>query len=580
MKKNDLSTGIRAVINFIKPYKIQVAAVVLALLISSASVLAMSWGLRHFIDKGFSSQDKVMLNYSILYLIGLVLILALSTAARMFFITSIGEKVVADLRRAIHLHLLTLSPSFFETRKPGEILSRLTNDISILQSIVGGGVSVAMRNIVMFIGALSILLISNTKLTLIVLLAIPPVIVPIIVLGKKARKFTKIVQDKVADIIALSSEVIHNIKLIQAYTQEEHEKTKFEERLQDELLTSLVRVKARSLNTAIIMMLIFSSVIFVLWVGSRDVLDGEMTHGQLSSFIFLSVLCASSIANLMETLNNLQKAAGISQGLAEFLAIKPEITSSEDAIEISNFSDISIKFENVIFYYPSRLNRPAIDNMSLIIESNKVTALVGKSGAGKSTILNLLMRFYDVQSGTICFNDINIKDLKLDKLRDNFSYVSQEQMTFSGTIKNNILYGRLDASDEDVREAARLASALNFIEKLPDSFNTVIGERGIRLSGGQRQRISIARAFLKNPRILLLDEATSSLDHENEVRVQEAMAKLMQGRTCIVIAHRLSTIQNADRIILISDGKVAEEGSHLELMAKNGLYARLYGMSN
>ena len=580
MKKDDLGSGIAAVIGFIKPYKIQVAGMILALCISSASVLIMSQGLRHFIDKGLASNDLLMLDYSVLYLIALVAILAVSTAARIFFVTTIGEKVVADLRKAIHFHLLTLSPSFFETRKPGEILSRLTNDITTLHGIVGGGISVAMRNIVMFIGALAILLVSNTKLTLIILLAIPPVIIPLIILGKRARRFTKIVQDKIANIISLSSEVIHNIKLIQAYAQEGYERERFNEKIQDELTTSLARVKARSLNTMIIMMLIFSSVIFVLWIGSRDVLDGSMTPGQLSSFIFLSVLCASSIANLMEVLNNLQKAAGISQGLTEFLAIKPEIVSAPDSIDLPKDLNASIVFEKVTFYYPSRLNRPAIDDFNLTIESNKVTALVGKSGAGKSTILNLIMRFYDVQSGAIRYDAVDIRRIKLEDLRRQFSYVSQEQLTFSDTIRNNILYGRMDASEEELIEAARSASALHFIKRLPEGFETVIGERGIRLSGGQRQRISIARAFLKNPRILLLDEATSALDHENEANVQEAMTRLMHGRTCVVIAHRLSTIQNADNIVLISDGRVMEEGTHSELMSRNGLYARLYAIGH
>ncbi len=588
MNKNDIKSGIIAIIGFIKPYKYHVIAMIFSLCISSSSVLLMSQGLRYFIDVGLVNHDASMLNYSILYLMILIIIMAFATAARVFFVNFIGEKVVADLRKAIHFHLLTLSPSFFETRKPGEILSHLTNDIATLQGIVGSGMSIAMRNIVMIIGALSILLVSNTKLTLIVLLAIPLVIIPIIILGKKTRNFTKVIQTKIANITALSSEVIQNIKLIQSYTQEEYEKNKFEHAIEDELSTSLFRIKMRSINTVIIMILVFSSVILILWIGGGDVLSGTITAGQLSSFIFLAVLTASSITNLMEVITNLQKAAGISQGLTEFLAIKSEIFSEQNAISINekyaqgyneSFQNSCIIFKNVTFSYPSRLNNPAIYDMNLSIEKNKITALVGKSGAGKSTIINLMMRFYDVTQGTIYYKGENIKNLKLDELRQEFGYVSQEQLTFADTIYNNIIYGRLDATKNEVIEAAKLASAFNFIEKLPDGFNTIIGEKGIRLSGGQRQRISIARAFLKNPKILLLDEATSSLDQENEAKVQKAITRLMKNRTCIVIAHRLSTIKNADRILFIADGQIIEQGTHDELINKNGYYAKLYGIN-
>lgn len=581
---------------YLRPYRRETISAFIALIFSSSSVLMLSQSVRHVIDGGISTCNEEMLINTVLKTFGIVIILGLATAFRFFFITSVGEKVTADIRKKINDKILSLSPSFFEVNRSGDLLSQLSGDTVMMYNIVSSSLSVMARNIVMLIGGMILLLSTSLKLTAIIALVIPILVLIVVLMGRTTKKLSRKSQDKVSELTSITDEIIHNIKTIQSYAKEEVEKDKFEAKLLETIKVSLDRISSRAVLTFMLIVGIFSTVGIVLWIGSADVIRGELSPGQLSSFVFLTIICGASMVSLSETLNNIQKASGVSERIAEFLAKEPEIQNCHGALKIieidvfnvamsddpshslHRFKDIT--FKNVTFCYPSKPDTPVLKDLSIVFPAGKTTALVGKSGAGKSTIFQLLLRFYNVNSGSILYHDVDIAKMDLHDLRSEFAYVSQDPAIFSASIYDNIAYSDPSATKERVYMAAEAAAATEFIEKLPEGFETFVGEKGVRLSGGQKQRIAIARAILKNPNILLLDEATSSLDSHNESLVQKGLNNLVKNRTCILIAHRLSTIKNTDNIIVIRDGQVCEQGNHDELMALNGYYSLLYTSSD
>ncbi len=592
-KKKVQNSGIKLLWQYLKPYTKQLIIVVLALLVSSSSVLIVSQSVRYMIDSGIAKHSSTSLNMAMLYLILLIILLAFGTACRTHFVTVIGEKVVADIRRALHSHILKLAPNYFEENKTGTIISMLTTDLGTIYTIVSGTLSIAMRNIVMLLGSISLLFIYSIKLTLVVFFMIPCVLVPIIVLARRARAMSKKLQDCMAEITAESENTLHNLKIIQAYGREDLSIGQFESKLQKELDTALKRSASRAILVTTVMILSFFGVIGVLWVGGNMVIDGEMSPGELSSFLLLTVLCAASAGALSDVIQNINKVFGIAERISEFLNISPQISENLNAIDLPKYTDSSIladttinennsiqdqtliEFRDVTFYYPSKLHRPAVKNLNFTLPPGKIIAVVGLSGAGKSTIIQLLLRFYDVTLGGIYINGANIKDVKLHNLRTHFAYVSQDAYIFSDTIFANIAYGNPTATYDDVLKAAKAAAAWQFINTLPEGLDTFVGENGVRLSGGQKQRISIARAIVHNPNVLILDEATSALDSHNENKVRLGLKQLMKNRSALVIAHRLSTVMGADSIIVMHKGAIVEQGKHDELLRYNGHYANL-----
>lgn len=577
MKRHKLFNEIRSVMSYAKPYKKEIILAIVALLFSSSSVLMLSQSVRSVIDQGISVGNEEMLSRAVIRTFIVVVVLGIATAVRFYFITYVGERVVADIRRKINDKILSLSPSFFEVNKAGDLLAQLSGDTTTIYNIISSSLSVMMRNIVMLIGGIILMVSTSLKLTAIIGLVIPLLVVLVAVMGRTTRKLARSAQDKVAELTSVTDEIIHNIKTIQSYAQEEYEKSRFEAKLSHLITISLGRITSRSLLTFALIIGVFSTVGIILWIGSADVIQGDISAGQLSSFIFLTIICGASLVALSETTNNIQKASGVSERISEFLSKVPDIINSDNALSIdSSDKRTEIRFDRVTFFYPSKPEFPVLNNISLVFESGKTTAIVGESGAGKSTIVQLILRFYDVKNGTILYNDLPLPRIDLYSLRREFAYVSQDPAIFSASIFDNIAYSNPNASLDEVKEAAKAAAAMEFICELPSGFDTFVGEKGVRLSGGQKQRIAIARAILKNPRVLLLDEATSSLDNQNELLVQQGLHNLMRNRTSIVIAHRLSTIKNADKIIVIKGGIVCEEGRHDELLKVDGYYSGLY----
>lgn len=594
--------SIKALIPYLIPYKRYLVWMFIALLFTSCSILLMSQSIRFLVDHGLSSGDNsAQLYKGLILMMILVTILAFCSAARFFLITYVGEKITADIRTGIYNKLLELSPSFFEVNKSGELISRLTADTTLIQQIISSSLSVMMRNAIMLFGGIVMLCVMNLKLTLIAFCAFPFIIIPILMLGRKMRALSKEVQELVGELSGQFEETIHHIKTIQAYGSENFERKKFSKLIDKELFTALLRIKSRSILAALVIFLSFGIVVVMLWVGGLQVLHGHMSGGELSGFVFLSILCALSGGALIEVMNNINNAFGAVERINAFLKLDSDIydvkgaktiaelklidkkstnskrlTNSRKSKNIDDINDNLVFFDNVTFYYPLQKNRPAIKNMTLGIRKGEVVAIVGQSGAGKSTIFQLLLRFYDVSSGSIFLHGHNIKEIKLSDLRHHFAYVSQDISIFSRTISENIAYGKNDdfIDANDVMNVARDAAAMDFIEKLSDGLNTFVGEKGVRLSGGQKQRLVIARAMLKNAEILLLDEATSALDNYNEQLVQKAMEKVMQNKTTIIIAHRTSTIKNADKVVVLKNGEIVECGTYDELLKNNGEYVK------
>ena len=535
------------------------------------------------IDQGFIGRSKDALTYSIGVLAILIALIAIGSFVRFYFMSWIGERVVADIRKAVFQRLICLHPAFFEENRSGEIMSRLTTDTTLLQSIIGSSFSVALRSILMLIGGLVMLIYTNAKLTTLVLASAPIVLIPIIFYGRRVRRLSRDSQDSIADVGTYAGEIIQNIKVVQSYTREAIERTAFSREVENAFQVAKKRIKQRALLVACVILLAFSTIALMLWVGGNDVLNGEITGGQLGAFVFYAIIVASSIGAISEVFGELQRAAGAAERLFELLSVESQIQppSQPKALVHPNSGSIdtdtvtAISFKQISFFYPSRPQQLALSNIDFEIPRGQTIALVGPSGAGKSTLFELLQRFYDPNTGKICVYGVDIQDLLLTELRSVMGLVPQDPTLFSSSVWRNIRYGDPDASDDQVMEAARRAHIHNFIESLPDQYDSYLGERGVRLSGGQKQRIAIARAILKDPEILLLDEATSALDSESEFQVQAALTEIMQKRTTLIIAHRLSTVMHADMILVMDKGQIIAQGVHSDLIQRCELYQRL-----
>ncbi len=560
---------------YLAPYRGRVTIAAIALVTASTTMLALGQGLRWLVDAGLAAGHPQLLDRALLVILGIVVLLSLATAVRYYQVTWIGERVAADLRKAVFNHLLTMEPGFFETQKTGELLSRLSADTTLLQSAIATSLSIALRNLLLLIGGTTLLAITSPKLTALVTLCIPLVIGPIVIYGRRVRRLSRATQDRVGDVGAYADEIFHGIRTVQSFGHETIDRDNFGNRVEGSFSTALSRIATRAKLTAIIIFLVFGAIGLILWVGGHDMLAGRISAGDLSAFVFYAVLVAGSVGAIAEVIGELHQAAGATERLLELLASKPAITEPADPVALPTEQRGDVAFKAVTFCYPGRDNHPALNQFTLNINAGETVALVGPSGAGKSTVFNLLLRFYDPASGELTLDDIALSRIALSDLRKRIAIVSQEPTLFATSVLENIRYGDPDADEAAIYAAAEAAFATEFIEKLPDRYETVLGERGARLSGGQKQRIAIARAVLRDPELLLLDEATSALDTQSELAVQKALQGLMQNRTTLVIAHRLSTVVHAERIVVMEDGQIVAEGDHQTLMREGGLYARL-----
>lgn len=559
---------------FIRQYKGLLALALGFLLIATVATSSMPIIARFVIDNEFSAESlSVGVSYFGWFFFA-VLIFSAAAAARFYFITRLGERVVADLRKAVYNHITSLSPAFFEITKTGEILSRLTTDTTLIQMVVGSTVSIALRNMLGGFLALVLLISTSPNLAGAALLIIPAIIGPIIVLGRILRRLSRSSQDRVADTSAFAGESLGAIQTVQAFTHEEYDRAEYGEAVESAFLVALKRIQARSVLSMIVYFLVLNGMLFIVWLGARAMFANEMTAGELFQFVGYAMMLAMSAGSLSEVWSEIQRAAGAAERLMELLAVEPQIKAPANPIAMPEPIG-RVRFDNVTFAYPTRPEVAALNNYSIAVEPGERVALVGPSGAGKTTVFQLLLRFYEPQEGAIFMDGVDITQAIPQEVRTRISVVQQDPVIFSGPLIDNIRYGRPDASDAEVKEAAVVALAHEFIEKLPKGYDTELGERGLMLSGGQRQRIAIARAVLRNAPVLLLDEATSALDAESERLVQEALEHIMKGRTTLVIAHRLATVVEADRIIVMDQGRVVDMGTHQELSAKGGLYAHL-----
>ncbi|MBL4623097.1 MAG: ATP-binding cassette domain-containing protein [Immundisolibacteraceae bacterium] len=571
----DAIAQVRLLLEYFHPYKGHVIIAAIALVIAASTMLGLGQGLRWMVDSGLSGGDPALLDKSLLVLLAVVIVLAASTAVRYYMVTWIGERVAADLRKAVFEHLITLEPGFFEDQHTGDLLSRLSADTTMLQSIIGTSVSIALRNVLMLIGGTILLAMTSAKLTALVSLCLPLVIVPILVYGRRVRKLARQTQDRVGDIGAYADEAFHGIRTLQAFGHEEHDREYFGAHVDKSFAAALRRIRVRSRLAAVVIFLVFGAIGIILWVGGHDMLAGRISAGELSAFVFYSVMVAGAVGALAEVIGELQQAAGATERLLELLNTEAKIVSPAEPEQMPATATGEVRFDDTDFAYPSRPQQLALNSFNLHVKPGQTVALVGPSGAGKSTVFNLLLRFNDPDNGSVLVDNRDLRRVDIRELRSRIALVSQEPTLFAASIFDNIRYGRLNVDDEAVYAAAKAAHADEFIDRLPDQYDTQLGERGARLSGGQKQRIAIARALLRDPALLLLDEATSALDAESEQAVQAALAVLMRGRTTIVIAHRLATVVDAERIVVMDHGKIVSEGTHAELIKMGGLYARL-----
>ncbi|WP_116367993.1 ABC transporter transmembrane domain-containing protein [Parahaliea mediterranea] len=564
-----------ALVGFLRPYRGRVVGAACALIFTAGATLALGRGIQVLIDRGFGGGTSADLSAAITLLLSIAGAMALGTFARFYLVSWLGERVSADLRTAVFNNLITLHPGYFETNRSGEIMSRLTTDTSLLQTIIGSSLSMALRSSLTLTGALVMMFITNLKLSLIIAVSVPAVLTPILLFGRRVRSLSNKSQDSIASVGSYAGEIIQHIKVVQSYTQEAFESRAFSGEVERAFDIARRRIRQRALLIVAAIAMMFGGLAAMLWTGGQDVISGRMSPGELGAFVFYAIMVGTGFATISEVWGELQRAAGAAERLLELLGTRSDILEQPDPAAATAVNAACMALDNVRFCYPARPAQAALDGFSLDIPAGRSLALVGPSGAGKSTVFELLQRFYDPQAGRITLDGRDIRDLSLHDLRAHIALVPQQPALFTGDVRYNIAYGRPQASGEEVFAAARAAHAHDFIQQLPEGYASHLGEQGVRLSGGQRQRIAIARAILNDPDILLLDEATSALDTESEHQVQQALEELMRGRTTVIIAHRLSTILHADRIAVMDNGRVVAAGTHDSLLRDSPLYARL-----